>query len=70
MYLQHVLTGKPVMIEAGSLVLAMGHVSVDGLLRQLEGRSDITVVGVGDCVAPRTAEEAVFDGLKAAIGIS
>ena len=69
-YLQHVLTGKPVMIEAGSLVLAMGHVSVDGLLRQLEGRSDITVVGVGDCVAPRTAEEAVFDGLKAAIGIS
>jgi NADPH-dependent 2,4-dienoyl-CoA reductase/sulfur reductase-like enzyme len=69
-YLQHVLTGKPVMIEAGSLVLAMGHESVDGLLRELEGRTDINVVGVGDCVAPRTAEEAVFDGLKAAVAIA
>ena len=68
-YLQHVLTGNPVMIEAGSLVLAMGHESVDGLLRELEERADLTVIGVGDCVAPRTAEEAVFDGLKAAASL-
>jgi NADPH-dependent 2,4-dienoyl-CoA reductase/sulfur reductase-like enzyme len=68
-YLQHVLTEQPVMIDAGSLVLAMGHVSVDGLLRELEGRSDLTVIGVGDCLAPRTAEEAVLEGLKAAASI-
>jgi len=68
-YLQHVLTGNPIMIEAGSLVLAMGHESVDGLLRELELRTDIEVIGVGDCVAPRTAEEAVFEGLKAAASL-
>ena len=69
-YLQHVLTEQPVMVEAGSLVLAMGHESVDDLLRELQENSDATVIGVGDCMAPRTAEEAVFEGLKAGVAIS
>jgi 2,4-dienoyl-CoA reductase-like NADH-dependent reductase (Old Yellow Enzyme family)/thioredoxin reductase len=68
-YLQHVLTEQPVMIDAGSLVLAMGHESVDGLLRELQETSEVTVIGVGDCLAPRTAEEAVFEGLKAGVAV-
>ena len=68
-YLQHVLTQQPVMVDAGSLVLAMGHTCVDSLLCELQERSDLIVMGVGDCLAPRTAEEAVFEGLKAAVSI-
>ena len=64
-YLQHVLTGEPVMIDpAGALVLALGHESVDDLLRALEARGDLEVHAVGDCLSPRTAEEAVLDGLR------
>jgi hypothetical protein len=66
-YLQHVLTAEPVMIESASaLVLALGHESVDALLRELEQREDLEVHAVGDCLSPRTAEEAVLEGLKVA----
>jgi hypothetical protein len=41
-------------------VLAQGHEPVDGLLEELEGYD---VRPVGDCLAPRTVEEAVLEGL-------
>jgi len=66
-YLQHVLTGEAVMVEsAAALVLALGHESVDELLRDLEQRDDLEVHAVGDCLSPRTAEEAVLDALRVA----
>jgi len=69
-YLQHALTAEPVLIDqVVALVLATGHESVDELLRSVEGRADMTVIGVGDCVTPRTAEEAVLEGLQAAAGL-
>jgi 2,4-dienoyl-CoA reductase-like NADH-dependent reductase (Old Yellow Enzyme family) len=63
-YLQHVLTGEPVLIEGiGGLVLAQGHEPVEVLGAQLAGRSwDVHLVG--DCLAPRTVEEAVLEGLQ------
>jgi NADPH-dependent 2,4-dienoyl-CoA reductase/sulfur reductase-like enzyme len=63
-YLQHVLTGEPVIIESVSaLVMSQGHESVNDLEHGL--RSTGTEVHmVGDCLAPRTVEEAVFEGLK------
>jgi hypothetical protein len=63
-YLQHVLTGEPVIIESVSaLVMSQGHESVNDLEYGL--RSTGTEVHmVGDCLAPRTVEEAVFEGLK------
>ncbi|MEY4607766.1 MAG: hypothetical protein RLY45_2526 [Actinomycetota bacterium] len=63
-YLQHVLTGEPVIVEAVSaLVMSQGHESVNDLEQGL--RSTGTAVHmVGDCLAPRTVEEAVFEGLK------
>ena len=66
-YLQHVLTGEPVIIEeAYNLVLAQGSLPVDDLLRELTADGSLVVTGVGDCLAPRTVEEAVLEGLKAA----
>ena len=50
--------------DVASLVLSQGHHSVDGLLRELEARDDLEVHGVGDCLAPRTVEEAVLEGLR------
>jgi NADPH-dependent 2,4-dienoyl-CoA reductase/sulfur reductase-like enzyme len=69
-YLEHVLTGEPVIVDDSvALVLATGHEPVDELLRMLEERADLSVFGVGDCVAARTAEEAVLDGLRVATQI-
>jgi NADPH-dependent 2,4-dienoyl-CoA reductase/sulfur reductase-like enzyme len=65
-YLQHTLSGEPVVVEGvAALVLAQGHEPEDGLLRELEGyRGDVRAIG--DCLAPRTVEEAVLEGLVVA----
>jgi hypothetical protein len=69
-YFQDVLTGEPVVVDdVASLVLAQGHTSVDDLLRSLELPDTIEVRGVGDCLAPRTVEEAVLDGLRVATAL-
>lgn len=63
-YLQHTLTGEPVVItDAAALVLAHGHEAVDELVRDLDG---FDVRPIGDCLAPRTVEEAVLEGLVVA----
>ena len=62
-YFQHVLTSEPVMIEGISgLVIAGGHAPETRLFGELR-RVGVPVVGVGDCLAPRTVEEAVLEGL-------
>jgi 2,4-dienoyl-CoA reductase-like NADH-dependent reductase (Old Yellow Enzyme family) len=68
-YLQHVLTGEPVLIEGiAGLVLAQGHEPVEDLSKQLaDGSWDVHLVG--DCLAPRTVEEAVLEGLQVATGL-
>lgn len=65
-YLQDTLTGDPVIVEdVAALVLAQGHEPVDGLISSLAG-SGREVRAIGDCLAPRTVEEAVLEGLVAA----
>jgi 2,4-dienoyl-CoA reductase-like NADH-dependent reductase (Old Yellow Enzyme family) len=65
-FLQHSASGEPMMIEGvDTLVLAQGSQSEDGLLDELEGYGGI-VRPIGDCLSPRTAEEAVLDGLREA----
>jgi NADPH-dependent 2,4-dienoyl-CoA reductase/sulfur reductase-like enzyme len=64
-FLQHVLTAEAVIVEeVAALVLASGHDPVDDLLAPIDGFAG-DVVGVGDCLAPRTVEEAVLEGLRA-----
>jgi 2,4-dienoyl-CoA reductase-like NADH-dependent reductase (Old Yellow Enzyme family)/thioredoxin reductase len=68
-YLQHVLTEEPVLVEGvAGLVLACGASPSGELLETLES-AGVRAVGIGDCLAPRTVEEAVLDGLVAASGI-
>ena len=65
-YLQHVLTEEPVMIhDVAAVVLACGHESETELLRELR-QSELEVHAVGDCLAARTLEEAVLEGLRVA----
>jgi pyruvate/2-oxoglutarate dehydrogenase complex dihydrolipoamide dehydrogenase (E3) component len=66
-YMQHSASAEPMIFEGvDTLVLAQGHESVDGLEAELDGL-DIEVHMIGDCLTPRTAEEAVFEGLKVAV---
>lgn len=63
-YLQHVLTEEMIIErEVSSVVLACGHEPVSDLMTSLAERG-IDAVGVGDCMAPRTVEEAVLEGLS------
>ena len=66
-YLQHTLSAEPILCEQiDTLVLAMGHQSTNKLESTLAA-SNMEIYMVGDCLSPRTAEEAVFEGMKAAL---
>lgn len=63
-WFQHVLTGEPVTVTpVSALVLSQGHVAVDDLF-EVAHALGVPVHVIGDCLAPRTVEEAVLEGLK------
>ena len=63
-YFQHVLSGEPVILErVDTVVTAMGHRSETGLAEALEDW-DKEVHVIGDCLAARTVEEAVLEGMR------
>ena len=65
-YLQHTVSGDPVLCEdVDTLVLACGHQARLELHEALEGKVP-ELHAIGDCLSPRTAEEAVLEGLKVA----
>lgn len=67
-YLQHTASGEPMLFEnVDTLVLCQGHQPVDTLADELKDL--VECKRIGDCLAPRTAEEAIYDGLKVAWGI-
>ena len=64
-YLQHMTSGEPIVCEeVDTLVLALGH-EQESVLADSLGDWPGEMHRIGDCVAPRTAEEAVLEGLKA-----
>ncbi len=68
-YLQHTLSGEAILCEgAETLVMAHGHQSCTDLETALLGWGGEVHV-IGDCLAPRTAEEAVLEGLRAGSAI-
>jgi NADPH-dependent 2,4-dienoyl-CoA reductase/sulfur reductase-like enzyme len=68
-YLQHTISGEPILCEGvDTLVAATGNASVDVLERELQGYGG-EIHMAGDCLSPRTCEEAVLEGLQAALAI-
>ncbi len=65
-YFEHMPSGEPIVCEGvDTLVTAMARESdadMEGELADFAGEVRL----IGDCLSPRTAEEAVLDGLKAA----
>lgn len=62
-YMQHSITDEAMTFEQiDTLALSLGHQRVDGLIEELKGIAPI--YPIGDCLAPRTAEEAILDGLR------
>ncbi len=61
--MQHSITDEAMTFEQiDTLALSLGHQRVDGLIEELKGIAPI--YPIGDCLAPRTAEEAILDGLR------
>lgn len=68
-YLTHTITGEAIMCEAvDTLVLAYGTTANTELETALEGQS-VPIFLAGDCLSPRTAEEAVLEGMRAAMSL-
>jgi len=68
-YFQHTASGQAVLCEGmDTLVLAMGHDSVCDLADALTDWPG-ALHRIGDCLSPRTAEEAVLEGLKVAAAL-
>ncbi|MGB6310400.1 MAG: FAD-dependent oxidoreductase [Steroidobacteraceae bacterium] len=68
-YLQHLSSAEAVVIDkVDTLVLCTGHTPVDELSDELETLG-LEFHVIGDAASPRTAEEAVYEGLKVAAEI-
>lgn len=68
-YLQHTVSGEPIIVEdIDTLVLCHGHASDLSLPDALNGMDRETHI-IGDCFAPRTAEEAIYEAVKVASAI-
>ena len=64
-YFEHLSAREAVLAEdVDTLVLALGHQAEDDLAVALAA-TEVEVHLVGDCAGPRTAEEAVYEGLLA-----
>ncbi|MGI9372403.1 MAG: FAD-dependent oxidoreductase [Hyphomicrobiales bacterium] len=64
-YFQDTLTEEPIILEnIDTVVLALGHRANTALEDKLHDL-DIKITVIGDCVTPRSAEEAVYEGLQA-----
>jgi len=68
-YLQHTASGEAVLCEGvDTLVTALGH-EPDTTLEKALQDFDSEVHVIGDCLAPRTVEEAVLEGLRAGTSV-
>ena len=68
-YFQHTTSGEPIICEnMDTLVIAQGH-RPDTALEQDLAEIDVEVHLAGDCLSPRSAEEAVYEGLMVARNI-
>ena len=63
-YFQHTLSGEPIIFqETDTLVTALGHRAETQLADALQD-CEVEMHLIGDCLSPRTVEEAVLEGLR------
>ncbi len=68
-YFVHAASGEPVELEdVDSLVLAQGHQAQTALEQELQD-SGVEIHLAGDCLCPRSAEEAVYEGMLAGLAV-
>ncbi len=68
-YLTHTVTNEAIIMEdVDTIALCLGHTPVIDLEEALID-SDIEIHLAGDCLSPRTAEEAVLEGMQVALKI-
>ena len=68
-YMQHSVSEEPILFQdVDTLVLCLGHKPLDDLSSVLTDKVPELHI-IGDCMAPRTAEEAVFEGLNVGAAI-
>lgn len=68
-YMKHTITGDPIILEdIDTVVTCHAAYPETTLWTQVKGLG-IPLSAIGDCVSPRTAEEAVLDGLKAGCAV-
>jgi len=65
-FMQHTASEEAMLFDGiDTLVLCQGQEPDDGLLAELAG-IDAEIHAIGDCLAPRTAEEAIYEGMRVA----
>ena len=68
-YFQNTLTDEPIIFDTiDTLVLALGQQAESQLEIELRA-AGIDPLTIGDCVVPRTAEEAIFEGMQTAMNL-
>jgi 2,4-dienoyl-CoA reductase-like NADH-dependent reductase (Old Yellow Enzyme family) len=68
-YLQHTVSGAPMVYDGvDTVVLALGHESVTALEEELAAL-DVELHLAGDCLSPRSVEEAVYEGMMAGLAV-
>ena len=68
-YLEHIISYEPIIIpQIDTLALALGHQSITDLEAELlDGQIEYYLAG--DCLSPRSAEEAVYEGMMAGMQV-
>jgi 2,4-dienoyl-CoA reductase-like NADH-dependent reductase (Old Yellow Enzyme family)/thioredoxin reductase len=68
-YLAHIVTGEPILAnDVETVVLALGH-QPDTALEEMLAPLGVELHLAGDCLAPRSAEEAVYEGMLAGLAV-
>ena len=64
-FMQHTASQEPIILEGvDTLILSLGHQPQDALRAEISARG-IEIHQIGDAMTPRTAEEAVYEGMIA-----
>ena len=68
-YMAQIVGGDAVMVEDIDTLVVAGHRAPETSLVTALSETGMDVRAIGDCLSPRTAEEAIFEGLKAGLAV-